>query len=180
MNLLPFQLPLLHSRSYLPNRLLPRQVASRLRARVVERWLCLGDHRVVQRCTVHPPWVGGLSSPQHFLCEEMLGAPSAPYIHVGGPHDFAHSANSWGTLAAAGNCKQGGWEAPGCGKGCPHIQTVLARAGVCTYETRVPARGPRLFERSENMWGGLWPQKRAPPGLFRYKKGSFKRDTFCV
>ena len=84
-----------------------------------------------------------------------MGAPSAPYMHVGGPHDFARSANSWGTLAAAGNCKQGGWEAPGCSKGCPHIQTVLARAGVCTYETRELARGPRLFERSENMWGGL-------------------------
>ena len=33
--------------------------------------------------------------------------------------------------------------APGCGKGCPHIQTVLAGAGVCTHEARGRARGPR-------------------------------------
>ena len=57
----------------------------RLRARVVERLLCCCDYRVVLRCAAHPPRAGGLSSPQHFLCEEMLGAPSAPYIHVGAP-----------------------------------------------------------------------------------------------
>ena len=116
-SLLPFQLPLLHSRSHLPNRLLPRQVASLWWAKVVKRWLCCCAHRVVQRCATHPPRVGGLSSPQHFLCEEILGAPSAPYMHVGGPHDFARSANSWGTLAAAGWGLQGGWKARGRVKG---------------------------------------------------------------
>ena len=84
-----------------------------MRARVVERLLCFCAHRVVNRCAAHPPRAGGLSSPQHFLCEEILGAPSAPYMHVGGPHDFARSANSWGTLAAAGWGLQGVLEGRG-------------------------------------------------------------------
>ena len=47
----------------------------------------------------------------------IVGAPSAPYIHVGGPHDFARSANSWGTLAAAATVSRMAGKPRGAAKG---------------------------------------------------------------
>ena len=76
----------------------------------------------------------------------MLGTPSAPYMHVGGPHDFARSANSWGTLAAAGWGLQGVLEGPGARQGVIRIQTVLGERCALTREesrrTPVTAQGP--------------------------------------
>ena len=45
------------------------------------------------------------------------GGPERSLYARGGPHDFARSANSWGTLAAAGWGLQGGWEPRGAAKG---------------------------------------------------------------
>ena len=49
-------------------------------------------------------------------------------------HDGWVGAQQNLTTAAAGNCKQSGWGAPGCGKGCPHIQTVLGERCALTRE----------------------------------------------
>ena len=43
------------------------------------------------------------------------------------------------------------------------VPSCFARMEPAT-EARGRPRGPRLFERSENMWGGLWAAKKSPAG----------------
>ena len=46
---------------------------------------------------------------------------------------------------------------------------------------REDAPGAPAYSSAARICGvGFGPQKRAPPGLFRYKTGCFRRGAFCL
>ena len=108
MNLLPFQLPLfpvlcvvlLNGQASVPLPWLPA--------------LC------VFPANCHPRWRARVAGRWLWCCDDRVVKRCADHSPwVGGENTKFDPGGS-------GNCKQGGWGAPGCSKGCPHIQTVLA------------------------------------------------------
>ena len=124
----------------------------------------------------HDGRVGGAhpnNPPQYFLCEKILGTPGVASRFAvqtppagperslytrGGPHDFAHSANSWGTRAAAGWGLQGVLEGLGARQGVIRIQTVLG----AQPPGRV-AENPCDRPRAEKHPPPSYPQPASPP-----------------